>query len=138
MTRIIPNMTRFNLHIFWLRFVLNLSFTYTFQSQSVDIFPRKVLDILMEIRYYILLFLLLLVFIHIWSFNFICLINFYSYFMLSSFSCILMWRDLAGILLELSREFNIDKFLSILMDSLVEYRWDWDFSCVSICMLWMI
>ncbi|KAL0547236.1 hypothetical protein IC582_017165 [Cucumis melo] len=49
------------------------------QFQSVDIFPRKVLDILMEIR------------------------------------------DLAGILLELSKEFNIDKFLAIFLDSLVEY-----------------
>ncbi|XP_022943098.1 uncharacterized protein At3g06530 [Cucurbita moschata] len=54
------------------------------QSQSVDVFPRKVLDILMGIR------------------------------------------DLAGILLELSRAFNIDKFLSILMDSLVEYSFSSD------------
>ncbi|XP_038896984.1 uncharacterized protein At3g06530 [Benincasa hispida] len=54
------------------------------QLQSVDIFPRKVLDILMEIR------------------------------------------DLAGILLDLSREFNIDKFLAIFLDSLVEYSFSSD------------
>ncbi|KAJ7949476.1 U3 small nucleolar RNA-associated protein [Quillaja saponaria] len=48
------------------------------QSQVVDLFPKKALDILKEIR------------------------------------------DLAGILLELSKEFNIDRFLSVLLDSLID------------------
>ncbi|GLT39857.1 hypothetical protein SLA2020_140240 [Shorea laevis] len=33
-------------------------------------------------------------------------------------------RDFAGILLELSKEFNIDKFLSVLLESLIDYSSD--------------
>ncbi|KAL5745887.1 hypothetical protein ACOSP7_027033 [Xanthoceras sorbifolium] len=49
------------------------------QLQPVDMFPKKALDILKEIR------------------------------------------DIAGILLDLSKEFNIDRFLAMLLESLVDY-----------------
>ncbi|KAK9292213.1 hypothetical protein L1049_020175 [Liquidambar formosana] len=52
------------------------------QLQSVDILPKKALDILKEIR------------------------------------------DLAGVLLGLSKEFNIDKFLALLLESLIDYSSD--------------
>ncbi|KAI9160506.1 hypothetical protein LWI28_008767 [Acer negundo] len=49
------------------------------QLQPVDMFPKKALDILKEIR------------------------------------------DISGILLDLSKEFNIDRFLAVLLESLVDY-----------------
>lgn len=65
----------------WFRLSL-MSLINVVQLQSVDIFPKKALDILKEIR------------------------------------------DLAGVLLELSKEFNIDKFLAVLLDSLIAYSSD--------------
>lgn len=38
-----------------------------------------------------------------------------------------MWRDFAGILLGLFNKFKIDRFLSVLLDSLVDYRWEANF-----------
>jgi hypothetical protein len=34
------------------------------------------------------------------------------------------YRDLPRVLLELSKEFNIEKFLVVLLDSLIDCRWD--------------
>lgn len=70
---------------------------------------------------------MLLVLIRIWSLSFIRRSSISIIFYIVFFLLYFMWRDLAGILLELSREFNIDKFLSIFVDSLVEHRWDWYF-----------
>eukprot|EP00257_Ricinus_communis_P020965 XP_015580336.1 uncharacterized protein At3g06530 [Ricinus communis] len=41
-------------------------------------------------------------------------------------------RDIAGVLLELSKEFNIDKFLSVLLESLVDYSCSDDASCCAL------
>ncbi|XP_030533160.1 uncharacterized protein At3g06530 isoform X1 [Rhodamnia argentea] len=59
------------------------------QSQSVDVFPKKALEIVKEIR------------------------------------------DITGILSQLSREFNIDKFLVLFLESLLEYSFS-DASCCSL------
>jgi hypothetical protein len=34
------------------------------------------------------------------------------------------YRDLPRVLLELSKEFNIEKFLVVLLDSLIDCRWE--------------
>ena len=54
----------------------------------------------------------------------ICLYAFYSYS--KSMDLILWWRDLSGILSGLTKEFNIDKFLAVLLESLMEYGSDDD------------
>lgn len=59
------------------------------QSQSVDMFPKKALEIVKEIR------------------------------------------DITGILSQLSREFNVDKFLVLFLESLLEYSFS-DASCCSL------
>lgn len=42
-----------------------------------------------------------------------------------------MWRDFAGILLGLFNKFKIDRFLSVLLDSLVDYRWEANFDSLN-------
>lgn len=46
-------------------------------------------------------------------------------------------RDLPGVLLELSKEFNIEKFLVVLLDSLIDCRWEfYDFLSGGLCILY--
>ncbi|PIA50335.1 hypothetical protein AQUCO_01300820v1 [Aquilegia coerulea] len=68
----------------WLRMLL-MAMVSLVQSQSIEILPKKVLEILQEIR------------------------------------------DFAGVLLGLSKKFNIKKFLSVYLDSLAAYSFSEDF-----------
>ena len=53
---------------------------------------------------------------------------FFFFFFLFIFSKnhALICRDLALMLMELSKEFNIDRFLSMLLEALVDCRWKVD------------
>ncbi|PPD93596.1 hypothetical protein GOBAR_DD09483 [Gossypium barbadense] len=68
----------------WFRLAL-MALINLVQSQSVDVFPKKALEALRDIKF---------------------------------FAC--FERDIGAVLLELSKEFNIDRFLAILLEALVD------------------
>ncbi|KAK8344000.1 hypothetical protein V6Z12_A07G051700 [Gossypium hirsutum] len=68
----------------WFRLAL-MALINLVQSQSVDVFPKKALESLRDIKF---------------------------------FAC--FERDIGAVLLELSKEFNIDRFLAILLEALVD------------------
>lgn len=88
------------------------------------IIPRKTVDVLSEIRWalqspYELLYRSLLL---------SALFMRYSLFYQSIFHFLFMfWRDITGILFGLTKDYNIDKFMAVFLDSLLEHRLEMPF-----------